>query len=1078
MNSSGSKPSKPAAPIQGDRFGKFIRTQKLGAGAGGEVFKAWDSELNRWAALKFLKGGDAEELGRFRREAQIAAKLTHPNIAAVYEVGELDGAHFIAMQFVDGTTLRPWISQRVPAERAACAIRDAARAVAFAHERDVVHRDLKPENLMVSGDHLFVMDFGLARAIEAGSNLSVSGSVVGTPAYMAPEQARGDRVDARADVYSLGATLYELLSRRKPIGGVNLLDLIARVQTEEPAAIAGIDADLHAVIMKCLEKSPTGRYESATALADDLDRWLSGEAVSARAIGSLRRAMRAAGRRKGVLTVVAIGILAIGAITTTLVLRLGRQQSAVEGAKHDVVEQLRKTAASWLDSALSLRRAGTISGMEKFADELDVACRRVITEKPALAEPHYLLGRMHRARMRWDDAMREQEAALKLQPDHGGARYERGLLRIRLSDLRVIDLLQTHRARQAASIAGEAGRIGSYADELQAATAGDEELSRLRNGAAGDFMAARGACSDAFVAYLAGDDRTAGLFEAAVRDTPDAEEAYERIAEISKPVKAIEWLSKGIDHDRGYAPFWSMRAERHFQQAAAQMQNRGTAAIPWFEKAEADDRACLALAPDDARAQYHLGDVLIHAATYDFYSGRDPAPLQNRAIVELEKAAALDPTSFRPLLRIASAKALMLAISDTTSRATPPEIAEVEEAFARALRLAPRESDIHAGRAMVHANLGWRAQSRGESPEEHYRKAEEFMGEAINLSPRSNVWWQQRAVLRLQWISSRLDRKADWSTLLDSAETDANEALRLSPRTPETLRVHAWMLQFKAVEIKDPRVREQALRKVLVELDEALWTAPRFAEAYRMRGGAHVHLAQALDHQGGDPEQAFTMAISDFTISLEIIPGDAETLNKRGGCHYYFGLWLIRNRREAKPELRACIDDHSAALALDASDIKALCDRGAARVKLGLMMMLAKEDADLVFRGGIDDYASALRLRRGDARALLGLAEAQVYYGQFLIRIGKDPTQPLKEATRIYLGVVKNAPSQHEGWKMLGTACFCQGRWAAQRDENAAAYYQSALDAWGQAEKITPGCTDNVKTSVQEAQDYMKKGGK
>ena len=206
----GVPPEIAVAPASA-RFGKFVTTARLGAGGMGEVWKAWDTGLHRWVALKFLKGGDDEEVLRFAREAQIAGKLSHPNIAAIYDVGSEQGRHYIAMQFVDGVTLK-----RFPADdRDALVrvVRDAALALQFAHEQGVVHRDVKPENLMVTSrakpsthPHVYVMDFGLARAVRGDSSLTVSGAIVGTPAYMPPEQAAGELrlVGPGSDVYSLG----------------------------------------------------------------------------------------------------------------------------------------------------------------------------------------------------------------------------------------------------------------------------------------------------------------------------------------------------------------------------------------------------------------------------------------------------------------------------------------------------------------------------------------------------------------------------------------------------------------------------------------------------------------------------------------------------------------------------------------------------------------------------------------------------------------------------------------------------------------------------------------------------------
>ena len=242
------------------RFGKYVRTEKLGAGGMGEVWKALDTELNRWVALKFLKDDDPSSTARFQREARTAAGLSHSGIAAIHEVGEVDGRHFIAMQYIQGRTMAKF--PRQDRRLLVRLFRDAARALEHAHRHGVVHRDLKPENLMVEeredGWHVVVLDFGLARPIEGGEKLSQSGEVYGTAHYMSPEQARGEHLDERADVYSLGATMYDVLTGRTPFEGPNLLEVIRKVGHEEPARPRKhnprIHQDLETIILKCLEK--------------------------------------------------------------------------------------------------------------------------------------------------------------------------------------------------------------------------------------------------------------------------------------------------------------------------------------------------------------------------------------------------------------------------------------------------------------------------------------------------------------------------------------------------------------------------------------------------------------------------------------------------------------------------------------------------------------------------------------------------------------------------------------------------------------------------------------------------------
>lgn len=269
----------------GDKFGRFEVRGELGRGGMGIVYVAVDATLGREVALKVLPAsGDVERRRRFMREARSAAALTHPGIATVYDVGEHEGAVFIAMERVRGKTLRAWLDENqdvpiVEAQRIGLAI---ARTLAKAHELGVVHRDLKPENAMLTDDgDVKLLDFGLAKLVgpsqsETGSTTDTQdGRIIGTPCYMSPEQARGLAVDARSDVFSFGVMFYELLARRRPFSGSTQVDLLASITRDEPIAVnevvAGISAEVARVVTRCLRKAPDDRYADARALAKDLE---------------------------------------------------------------------------------------------------------------------------------------------------------------------------------------------------------------------------------------------------------------------------------------------------------------------------------------------------------------------------------------------------------------------------------------------------------------------------------------------------------------------------------------------------------------------------------------------------------------------------------------------------------------------------------------------------------------------------------------------------------------------------------------------------------------------------------------
>jgi serine/threonine-protein kinase len=286
-------------------FGDYERLELAGRGGMGVVYRAWHRRLNRVEAVKLIRAGQLagpEALARFRLEAATTAALDHPNIVPLYGAAEVEGQPYLAMRWVDGGSLSAQSTGlRQSPRRSAVLVAKVARAVHYAHQRGILHRDLKPANILLDpAGEPQITDFGVAKRLDADPGLTQTGVLAGTPEYMAPEQARGEKtLTVAADVYGLGAVLYALLTGRPPFGGSARVDVLRQVVSAPPTAPRAlnpeIDADLEAVCLKCLEKEPQHRYPSAEALAEDLSRYLRSEMVSARPPGLwdwLRQAMR------------------------------------------------------------------------------------------------------------------------------------------------------------------------------------------------------------------------------------------------------------------------------------------------------------------------------------------------------------------------------------------------------------------------------------------------------------------------------------------------------------------------------------------------------------------------------------------------------------------------------------------------------------------------------------------------------------------------------------------------------------------------------------------------------------------
>ena len=307
-------PGEPVAPRTNKIFGDYEILETIARGGMGVVYKACHIKLNRVVALKMILSGqfaNSDDIDRFHAEAEAAARLSHPNIVGIHDSGQSDGQHYISMQFVEGQSLADLVREHPLQPRVAAKYMAAiSEAMQYAHDHGILHRDLKPANVLVDKNNVpLVTDFGLAKlnpsdalgdtqARAGHSQMTMDGTVMGTASYMPPEQALGklEEISELSDVYSLGATLYDLITGKPPFGAANIHETIRQVIEAEPVAPrvlnANVPKDLETICLKCLQKVPARRYASAQELAEELQRYRAGQPILARPVGFVERSIR------------------------------------------------------------------------------------------------------------------------------------------------------------------------------------------------------------------------------------------------------------------------------------------------------------------------------------------------------------------------------------------------------------------------------------------------------------------------------------------------------------------------------------------------------------------------------------------------------------------------------------------------------------------------------------------------------------------------------------------------------------------------------------------------------------------
>lgn len=847
----------------------------IGLGGMSRVFRAWDPRLRRYVAIKLLRGDNPDIARRFLREAQAQARVEHPNVCKVFEVGEADGHPYIAMQLIDGEPLGRAVAHGT-IEQKTLLVKQVAEAVQAAHRLGLIHRDLKPGNVMVetAADGSlcpYVVDFGLVRELGA-EPLTVAGETMGTPSFMAPEQAVGDasRIDRRTDVYGLGATLYALLADAPPFVASMPLEVLRKVIDEEPAPIRqrlpGFPADLDAIVMKCLEKEPSRRYDSARALADDLARFLDGQPVIARRTGLVSRLLKRARRHKALIGVAAGAVLAISVVAGMWLhaRRTAARQAELAQRFGQRVEQIESIL--WRAQSLELHDIRpTRELLRKALTDIEREMERL--GEMAAGPGHSALGRGYlalqdvevaRAHLdaAWAGGYRNPEVAYALGSVMGRL-YQRELAEV----AKIPNRSERERRRQ------DAERM--YRDPA---------VSYLRASAGSEMVAPE--LLEALLAFYEGHhERALTSARAAFARVPWLHEAKILEGETHRVI--------GVGHENAgrYAP-----------------------AVASYESADVSLREAARIgrsAPSVHEALCRLWSNVLYIKVWALGQGTDAD--YATAIRACTDAVTVDPDNAATMTRLAAVHINWAELA--LGRGEDPTAA-IEAALAagsEAVRLAPDDREARSHLAIALWERGKHELAQGSDPRPTFEEGRRHLEHALRLDPRNSHALTSLGLLLLDqgvWEDEQrldptatLERSADafrqaWDLEPESANAGANLAMAY-----EVLLLH---------QVGNDRGDPDATAATALEiLERTRRLNPKLFYTLRTIGSVRAALAELERTRGNDPHPHLAQALAALDEAVASNPNDASTYLTMAEAHMVAARFAAAHDRSPTSEIAA-----------------------------------------------------------------------------------------------------------------------------------------------------------------------------
>ena len=894
---------------------RYVVQRRLGSGGMGEVFEAWDPRLGRFVALKFLGIADPLMLERFEREARAQARVDHPAICKVFEVGEIAGHRYIAMQEIHGVTLDR-VAPSMSLEQKVAIVREVAEAIHAAHRLGLIHRDLKPANILVEqaedGSYRpFIVDFGLARDQQA-AGATISGTLYGTPGYISPEQARGrfEEIDRRTDVYNLGTVLYELVTGRLPFEIGSIVASLALLQSEDPPSPRrfnpSLPADVETIVMKAIEREAARRYDSAHAMAEDLRRFLDGEPIVATRSTFAYRLRTRLRKHRVIVAVVAAALVLLAVAAGSAIRERWRADARAElatrfGMEIKEIDLLTRVARMLPPERAIPVRSLVLPRMQRIREQIRRGGR--LAEGPgayALARGSIALGDYREAWRLLEETRYDTPEVHYTRGQVLGKFYEEALTRaagISEAELRraaLDDAAKRYRAPAVEELRLAAGSTIDPPELLRAQLALHEERFDDAIAAARRVSAASPWLYEAVLVEVAALQSRARASTAIGK----YDEALAVFAEAAARLNGVVAVARGdanVYYEQCRLRTLIVQAELH--QRRVTNAEAAEAAVPCETAARLD--------PQLAAPWIKRGDIYAGIAEDNVRYGEDPAAPLAESIASLRRALALDPNDAAAIGGLGRAELLASRWSIARGVDLRPSLDRARQALSRAVAIDPRSYSYRLSLANTLITRGEYEQRAGGDPRPWLLEAIEQGRRALEQNPNLFLFHNLLGNAYNTLGDREAARGGDPRGAFAEASKAFQRAAALNPSSPS---VHNNQGNTWTSLAEDASGRGQpagdAAAKAIASYRRAIELRPDYKLAWFNLGWVNRVVALDRVRHGADPTAAIAAARAALDRYERATPGDLDAAVERARIDIIEARWHLQNGRDPLPALQ------------------------------------------------------------------------------------------------------------------------------------------------------------------------------